>query len=130
MRQNQPPASTQLTVQSPTIGSTNLTPLSSGGLWLAVIITPTTRPFNFLDRKAANKPTRKTTESRRVLANERFSGHHVYRHPIWHVAINFGAAPTLSCETASQISLNIDEMRGRSLPQFHTERCSLQAWET
>ena len=50
-----------------TMGSTNLTPLSSGGLWLAVIITPIVCPFNFLERRAASKPTRKTTESRRLL---------------------------------------------------------------
>ena len=49
---------TRLPFTTPTIGSTSLTPLSSGGLWLAVIITPIVWPFNFFERKAASKPTR------------------------------------------------------------------------
>ena len=39
-----------------TIGSTNLTPLSSAGLWLAVIMTPMTA-FRFFDRAQAIMPT-------------------------------------------------------------------------
>ena len=47
-----------------TIGSTIFTPLSSGGLWLAVIIMPITELFRLLERRHAIIPTVKTTWSR------------------------------------------------------------------
>jgi hypothetical protein len=46
-----------------TIGSTSLTPLSSGGLCEAVIITPIHLPLSFRERRAAMRPTRVKTES-------------------------------------------------------------------
>jgi len=49
------------------MGSTSFTPLSSGTLCEAVIITPMVFPWNFWDRSAARSPTRYMTGSRRFL---------------------------------------------------------------
>ena len=49
------------------MGSTSFTPLSAGGLWLAVIMTPMTWQLSLLERRAASRPTLKTTESSRSL---------------------------------------------------------------
>ena len=69
-----------------TRGSTSLTPLSSGGLWLAVIMQPTVCPLSFLDRRAARRPTRKTTESRRDLFNRvRVSFRMTFKNSAWYL---------------------------------------------
>jgi hypothetical protein len=49
------------------MGSTSLTPLSSGGLCEAVIMRPTHRPCSARDLSAAMRPTRVRTESRTSL---------------------------------------------------------------
>lgn len=57
---------------APTNGSTSFTPLSWGGLWEAVIITPIHLPFRARDRRAAMRPTRVRTESRTSLLRSVF----------------------------------------------------------